>query len=254
MLESRMVAMVNPSNANIAYDAIASRYARHRGSHAFVVEILSRLHGKSPRGAALEIGCGTGVYASALARASGSKVYAMDPSRQMLRRAPARDAVVYLQGRASSLPFADQTFGMIFSVNVIHHLESVAEYFRESFRILRPGGIFCTATDSQAIIERRQPLSHYWPSTVPVELERYHPLETLRAEMAAAGFHRIEECEGRSEFSISDIEAYRDKAFSCLQLIPEDAFARGLRAMESDLRLGPVNGASELIFLWSERA
>lgn len=245
---------MDASSASIGYDAIASRYARHRGSHSFIVEILDRLHGKSPGGAMLEIGCGTGAYASALARVSASPVYAMDLSRQMLYRAPARDALVYLQGHASSLPFADRTLDMIFSVNVIHQLESVGHYFRESFRTLRPGGIFCTATDSQAIIERRRPLSHYWPSTVPVELERYHPLETLRTELAAAGFSRIEECEGRSEFAVPDIDAFRDKAFSCLQLITEAEFARGLRAMESDLRLGPVSGASELVFLSAGRA
>jgi ubiquinone/menaquinone biosynthesis C-methylase UbiE len=244
---------VAPSDANIAYDTVASRYARHRGCQDFVVEILNRLREKSPGGAILEIGCGTGVYAGALARAKASTVYAMDPSLQMLRRARAHHAVTCLQGRAASLPFADRTFGMVFSVNVIHHLKSVTDYFQESLRILKPGGIFCTATDSQTVIERRQPLSHYWPATVPVDLDRYHPLETLRAAMAAAGFCRTEDCEGRSEFSISDTEAYRDKAFSCLQLIPEDEFARGLHAMESDLRLGPLKGASELVFIWGER-
>lgn len=244
---------VDPSNADIAYDSVASHYARHRASHAFVVEIVHRLHGKSPGGAVLEVGCGTGDYASALAPVCGSTICAMDLSRQMLHRAPRRDSVAYLQGRASSLPFADGALDMIFSVNVIHHLESVAHYFRESLRVLRRGGIFCTATDSQAIIERRQPLSHYWPATVPVELKRYHSLTTLRGEMAAAGFGRMGECEGRSEFCISDIDAYRDKAYSCLQLIPEEDFARGLSAMASDLRHGPLKGASELVFLWAER-
>jgi len=241
------------SSADIAYDAAASRYARHRGGHAFVAETLESLHAITPGGAVLEIGCGTGVYASTLARVCGSTIFAMDPSQQMLRRAPADNTVVYLQGRASRLPFADATIEMVFSVNVIHHLKSVGDYFRESYRALRPGGILCTATDSRAIIERRNPLSRYWPATVPVELKRYHPLETLRGEMAAAGFGRVEECEGRSEFSISDIDAYRDKAYSCLQLIPEEAFVRGLSAMASDLRHGPLKGASELVFLWAAR-
>jgi ubiquinone/menaquinone biosynthesis C-methylase UbiE len=244
---------VASSSADIAYDAVASAYARHRGGHGFIVEILQRLHRESPGDAMLEIGCGTGAYASALAQMNAPTVYAMDLSLQMLRRAPAGDTVAYLQGRAARLPFADGTLDMVFSVNVIHHLRNVAPYFRESLRILRPGGIFCTATDSRAIIERRKPLSHYWPETVPVELERYHALETLRAEMAAAGFCPMGECEGRSEFSVSDIGAYQDKAYSCLQLIEEEAFLRGLRAMESDLRLGPIHGASELVFLWAKR-
>ena len=71
--------------------------------------------------------------------------------------------------------------------------------------------------------------------------------------MAALGFCDIDECDGSMNFTISDVEAYREKAFSCLQLISEDAFARGLQAMESDLHAGPLQGTSELAFLWAKR-
>ena len=236
-----------------ARDATARSYARHRSAQPFVIEILNGLRDKSPRGAVLEVGCGTGDYASALADTSTQPVYAMDLSLPMLRRAFAHNDVACVQGRAARLPFAEATFAMIYSVNVIHHLKDVAEYFRDSFRILKPGGIFCTATDSRAIIERRNPLSRYWPATVPVECDRYHDLRDLRAQMQATGFRHLDECEGGAGFSISDAGAYRDKAFSCLRLIPTDEFARGLAAMESDLRRGPLTGASELAFLWAER-
>ena len=132
----------------------------------------------------LEVGCGAGVYATAMAEAGARSVYAMDLSHQMLRQAPEHDRVVYVQGGATKLPFADHALDMIFSVNVVHHVQNIDDYFRESFRVLEPGGIFCTATDSEAIIRRRKPLSRYWPATVPVELARYHDLETLRAVMA----------------------------------------------------------------------
>ena len=239
---------------SIAYDTIAPSYARHRDGYAFVIGILNRLLAKSPGGSVLEVGSGTGVYAAAMAEAGAPAVYAMDLSRQMLRQAQVRERLVYIQGRATDLPFADRSLAMIFSVNVVHHIQNIDGYFREAFRILAPGGIFCTATDSEAIIRRRSPLSRYWPATVPVELARYHDLETLRGEMAALGFCRIDAQEGSTNITISDVEAYREKAFSCLQLIPEDAFTRGLQAMESDLRTGPLQGASELAFLWAKRS
>jgi SAM-dependent methyltransferase len=237
----------------IAYDTIAPSYARHRGGYAFAVAILNRLYGKSPGGPVLEVGCGTGVYAAAMAEAGARTVYAMDLSHQMLRQAPEHDRIAYLQGRATDLPFADHALDMIFSVNVVHHIQNIDDYMRESFRILEPGGVFCTATDSEDIIRRRTPLSRYWPATVPVELERYHDLEMLRGKMAALGFCDIDECEGSMSFPISDVEAYREKAFSCLQLISEDAFAPGLQAMESDLHAGSLHGTSELAFLWAKR-
>lgn len=235
-----------------SYDAIAPEYARHRAGQPFVIERLRRLHTRSGGDAVLEVGCGTGDYAAAIAQTGSCTVYALDLSGQMLRHAPALDSLLRVQGHAGSLPFADGALDMVFSVNVIHHLDTVVRYFREAFRALRPGGIFCTATDSAEIIRRRQPLSEYWPATVPVELQRYHDVEGLHGEMYAAGFRHMESCEDLCEFSVTGAGPYRDKAFSCLQLIPEDAFLRGLRAMEADLRAGPVEGVSELHFLWGE--
>lgn len=235
------------------YDALAPDYARHRAPLPFVVENLQRLRGQAPGGALLEVGCGTGDYAAAMARSESCTLVALEPSLNMLHHAATAGGAARVQGSAESLPFADTTLDMVYSVNVVHHMESVTPYFRESFRVLRPGGIACTATDSEAIIRRRNPLARYWPATVPVDLARYHDLRTLRTEMRAAGFGAPQTREGRSAFSIPDAGPYRDKAYSCLQLISEDAFAHGLRAMESDLRGGPLEGVSELVFLWAKR-
>ena len=54
---------------SIAYDTIAPRYARHRDGHAFVIAILDRLLAKFPGGSVLEVGSGTGVYATGRADA-----------------------------------------------------------------------------------------------------------------------------------------------------------------------------------------
>lgn len=238
---------------SIVYDEIAPGYARHRGALGFVVETLRLLHGQSPGGAILEVGCGTGAYITALSKSAPQARFGMDPSRRMLEQASKGDGVGFVRGYAHALPFADGSLDMIFSVNVVHHMENVTPYFCEASRVLGAGGVLCTATDSEAIIRRRRPLSRYWPSTVPVELARYHAIDTLREEMAGVGFRHIDEWQAQSEFAISDSGPYRDKAFSCLQLIAEEEFTRGLNAMEADLLGGPVEGNSELAFLWGRR-
>ena len=218
--------------APISYDSIAPSYARHRGALDFVVHVLEGLHARAPTRPFLEIGCGTGAYATALAVSTSCHGFGIDASRQMLKEAPAHRRTTYVQGHGARLPFSERSLGMIFSVNVVHHIADIEGYLRETFTALAPGGVLCTATDSEAMILRRDPLSRYWPST---------------------GFRSIEVCDGRSDFSIPEIGPYRDRAYSCLQLISERDFNRGLRAMQTDLRAGPLKGTSELAFVTGVR-
>lgn len=236
-----------------AYDGLAHAYARHRGGHAYVVDALVELSGRAIGGPSLEVGCGTAVYARALADATGRRGAGLDPSADMLSRVPRGEGLSLAQGRASALPFRDAAFSMIFSVNVVHHLRELSAYFGEAFRVLAPGGIFCTATDSEAIIRRRNPLSRYWPETVDPELARYHAIESIDRALAAAGFDSPTVREASGRLAISDAGAFRDKAFSCLGLIPDAAFRRGLRDLEADLRAGPLEGRSELAFVCARR-
>ena len=235
------------------YDTKAPDYARHRSSQQFVVETLARLRARAPGDQLLEVGCGTCDYAASMAESAAGAVYALDPSPGMLRYGACVDRLFRVQGDAVALPFADDSLDMIYSVNMVHHLASAGPYFGEAARVLRSGGMMCTATDSEAIIRRRKPLTRYWPSTVPVELARYHDIAVLEEAMSTAGFGPPSRWEGRETFTIVDAGPYRDKAFSCLGLIPDEDFARGLDAMETDLGAGPLEGASELLFLWAER-
>ena len=80
---------------------------------------------------------------------------------------------------------ADRMFGLVFSVDVIHHVASRADYYREAWRVLRNAGTVCTVTESETIIRRRLH-SHYFPDTIPVELGRYPSVPDLRAWMDQA--------------------------------------------------------------------
>lgn len=233
------------------YDRLAPGYARHRQPHPGVLQALC--DADDPDLPVLEVGCGTGNYIAALQphlpRACG-----IDPSPQMLHQSKARAPGTRLsQGRAEQLSFQARFFGLVFSVDVIHHLTDPLAYFGEAYRVLDSNGRVCTATDSEWTIRHRQPLSTYFPETISYELERYPPIVDLKVMMSSAGFAQIAEHTTECASATTDIQAYRDKAFSALHLIPEQAFRRGIKHMEQDLQTGPIPCTSRYTLLWGTK-
>jgi len=231
------------------YDRIAAEYARHRRIHP---EVLRRLaDGLLATAKVLEVGCGTGNYLIAIRELVGCSCWGSDPAREMLAQARARsEQVQLLQGKAERLEFPDGHFDLVFSVDVIHHVGDRGRSFREAWRVLRHGGRSCTVTDSEWVIRNRQPLAAYFPETIEVDLARYPRIEELRAGMQEAGFADVAEEMVEFAYEVCDIGPFQDKPFSCLRLIQEDAFRRGIERMEQDLRAGPIAGISRYTLVW----
>jgi ubiquinone/menaquinone biosynthesis C-methylase UbiE len=241
--------MATPS-ASLDYDQHASDYARHRRVHPGVLQAFLAT-GLGPETRVLDVGCGTGNYAAVLREAAGCRVSGVDPSAQMLERA--RDAASWealLQGSAERLPFADASFDLVMSTDVIHHVRDRDAYFREAARVLRPGGQIVTVTDSHDDIRRRRPLSSHFPETVAIELDRYPPVAQLLAEMTAAGFCELHAVEVSHTYVLTDLQPYRDRAYSSLLLIDEEAFQAGIARLETDLARGPIPCVSLYTMIW----
>jgi ubiquinone/menaquinone biosynthesis C-methylase UbiE len=104
-----------------------------------------------PFGDALEIGAGTGYFSLNLLQAGViGRATATDISPGMLAtlRANANDLrlrVSTVTSDAEQLPFADESFDLVFGHAVLHHIPKLAEGFAEFHRVLRPGGTvaFC---------------------------------------------------------------------------------------------------------------
>ncbi|RME64029.1 MAG: class I SAM-dependent methyltransferase, partial [Caldilineae bacterium] len=191
--------------------------------------------------AVLEVGCGTANYLAALQEITGCQAVGVDPSTQMLAQARAQALQAqFWQATAEDMPFLDATFDFIFSVDVIHHVQDRAVYFREAARLLRPGGRFCTVTDSAEDIRQRQPLSSHFPETVPLELARYPRIAELETLLRAAGFRQIYVENVVHEYLLTDIRPFQEKAYSALHFISEEAFQRGLRRLQTELGKGPI--------------
>lgn len=93
---------------------------------------------------ALEIGCGMGSVAAVMAR-EGLRVTALDLSAtavEMTRRRfdLAGLSGLILQADGEQLPFADETFDLVWSWGVIHHSANTERIVSEMYRVLKPGG------------------------------------------------------------------------------------------------------------------
>jgi SAM-dependent methyltransferase len=248
-----MTTMTGSRWRNLDFDQRASEYARHRTIHPGVVNELVESGFFTPKTRVLDVGCGTGNYAAALTKATGCRVSGVDPSQRMLDRA--RDAAPWeslVQGKAETLPFRDDAFDVVMSTDVIHHIRDRDAYFREAARVLSPGGHIVTVTDSHETIPRRRPLSSHFPETISIELQRYPPVPRLLEEMARAGFVETHVVEVSRDYDLDDIQAFRDRAFSSLLLIEDDAFRRGIDRLEAELARGPIPCVSLYTVIWGE--
>jgi SAM-dependent methyltransferase len=243
--------MATSTAPQLDYDLLAADYARNRGVHPGVLRELIEKHPLGPGSAVLDVGCGTGNYAAALTTATGWRMSGLEPSAEMLARARGAtswDALV--QGSAEQLPFTDRAFDLVLSTDVVHHIGNRDAFFREAARVLRSGGHLVTVTDSAEDITRRRPLSSHFQETVEIELHRYPPVPVLRDEMQRAGFDQVSESSVLQEYELTDLRAYRERAFSSLLLIDDDAHQRGMARLVAELERGPIPCVSLYTIVW----
>ena len=126
-----------------AYDALVKKYlgVLHEG---FVQTLLNIAPAS---GVALEIGTGTGHIAILFAKyAPRFNVVALDLSDDMLKvainnaRAEGLFNVFFLRGDAQKLPFEPESFDLVFSHNMLHHISHPERFLEEVKRVLKSDG------------------------------------------------------------------------------------------------------------------
>ena len=105
----------------------------------FAAEIAAIREVLPTSGVGLEIGVGSGLFASAL----GIK-YGVEPSAAMRKKAESRGVHVF-DGMAERLPFKAAMFDFAVMITVDCFLTDVGQSFQEAFRILVPQGCFVIA-------------------------------------------------------------------------------------------------------------
>jgi demethylmenaquinone methyltransferase/2-methoxy-6-polyprenyl-1,4-benzoquinol methylase len=90
----------------------------------------------------LDIATGTGLVARAAREIVGPAggVVGLDPSAGMLRQCRKTLPIPVVQGCGEALPFGSGLFDFVVLGYALRHLADMALFFRESFRVLKPGG------------------------------------------------------------------------------------------------------------------
>lgn len=236
----------------VDYDILADVYANSRSADQLVVDELLTHSGITAQSCVLEVGCGTADYLSAVVNATGCNGWGVEPSAGMRAHAPQTERLQLTAGRAEEIPLAADQFDFVFTVNVVHHMADPAAWFHEAYRVLKPGSIVCTVTESHAMIGRRMPLAKYWPAIVEPECARYPTIERLQAEMQSAGFKRVKVREISRRYDVTDAIPFEQQAFSSLLLISPSEFQVGLLQLQADLQREPIAGLSEYACVWGD--
>ena len=94
----------------------------------------------------LDLGCGTGMLLSELARRS-EFVVGIDSSSEMLELArKRRDSTALVLADADYLPFANRSFDAVVSVTLLQNMPNPKATIREVARVAKPGGIVIMTT------------------------------------------------------------------------------------------------------------
>jgi ubiquinone/menaquinone biosynthesis C-methylase UbiE len=185
----------------------------------------------------LEIGSGTGRLAAALAERVAARVWAVDPSAEMLAVARTRaPKVAFRRASAERLPFRDAAFERAVATLVVHVLDR-PRAFAEVRRVLRPDGRLVFATFDPAHMLGYW-LNRYFPSMLAVDLARFTPADALERELRDAGFAETRILRHSQVATIdreAALERIRGRHISTFDLIDDSEIEAGLKRAEAEL-------------------
>jgi ubiquinone/menaquinone biosynthesis C-methylase UbiE len=123
--------------------------AAERFSNSEEWDAVMQLIASKRLGSVLDIGAGRGISSYAFAKA-GFKVTALEPNSSaivgagaiMELAAKSQQEIKVVQEFAEKLPFADNTFDIVYGRAVLHHAQDLSAFCREVRRVLKLGGIF----------------------------------------------------------------------------------------------------------------
>jgi SAM-dependent methyltransferase len=194
--DPRMRAFVEQNYLDEDLAQAVCRYARSE-EFSRVCSILQPYFGSGSR--LLDVGAGRGLTSLALAERGahvisveydGSEVVGVG---KLVRFVGARAIpLAPVRGDILHLPFSDKSFDAVFCRSVLHHLGDLGRGLRESYRVLRPGGVFLAVNEHilSPFDDGRHFLKAHPSVAYGVDERAYRPwVYTLKAR--GAGFRNV---------------------------------------------------------------
>jgi ubiquinone/menaquinone biosynthesis C-methylase UbiE len=170
-----------------SHASAAKRYASARPYfHPKAVGLLVAATGQTRFSKALDVACGTGMGTKALLEVC-DEVMGCDISAEML--AVARDEVrdaVFLEAPAERLPLEDSSIDLVTTFLALHWFDQ-AQFFREAYRVLKPGGSFMICNHWSKAELRDRPEFKVWANQFYANYPA-PPRNAGRPELEEGGF------------------------------------------------------------------
>lgn len=178
----------------------------------------------------VDVGAGTGAFATAFADWFGWRVVAVEPSAAMRALIPEHPLVTVVQGDAARMPVADRSADCVWLSTMIHHITDLPAAVHELRRVLRP---HAPVLIRQPFPDRPMDMTHtrFFPDTARL-LETYPTLEGIRRAFANQGFELA---------SVRAVAQYSAPSTEALLALVDDARASDtlLRSLsEEEFRTG----------------
>ena len=166
----------------------------HGGGRAST-RALAQFAGLSRNASVLDVGSGIGGPARTLAAEFGCRVTGIDLTEEFCRAAEmltARlgmsDVVSFHHGNAVDMPFADESFDVVWSQNTLMNIEHKDALFSQVRRVLKPGGFFAFET----LLAGRAGALHFpvfWASSP--KLNHLVTIEDMQTLLSRAGLVKV---------------------------------------------------------------
>jgi SAM-dependent methyltransferase len=173
---------VNPDEYTKMYE-LEDHYWWFVGRRTVAVDLLRKAMPPRSESPILDLGCGTGVISRDLA--SIGETVSLDFSPLALEYCRKRGLARCVKGDGTRLPLRSDQFRGILALDIFEHIDDDMAAFRESHRVLRPGGVLVLSVPAFK--------SLWGPHDVALHHFRRYRRREVKEKLESVGFH-VERC------------------------------------------------------------